>query len=220
MPLTNFTRLPEFITFTGVDDRTDVAALTELSSRYPIEVGILFSPSRQGGDNRYPSIKTITKFVHDGPGRLSAHLCGAYSRAVMSRESPKIPVDLQLFNRVQVNHFSPDAHAIHEFAFRNATTAIAQCRGADQFPAHQMVRWLYDASGGRGIEPTAWPPHPGGDRLVGYAGGIGPDNVLEVIRAINSAGPYWIDMESGVRTDDWFDLTKVEAVCKAVYGDA
>jgi hypothetical protein len=29
---------------------------------------------------------------------------------------------------------------------------------------------------------------------------------------------YWIDMESGVRTDGVFDLAKCEAVCRAVYG--
>lgn len=31
---------------------------------------------------------------------------------------------------------------------------------------------------------------------------------------------YWIDMESGVRTQGRFDLAKCEAVCRAVYGQA
>jgi phosphoribosylanthranilate isomerase len=92
---------------------------------------------------------------------------------------------------------------------------IAQCRAA--FPDDTSVDWLFDASSGRGIAPAAWPAHPG--RRVGYAGGIKPDNVLDVIRAgVGAAGPYWIDMESGVRTDDRFDLTKCRQVCEAVYG--
>ncbi|GAA4256618.1 hypothetical protein HLK65_28415 [Azospirillum formosense] len=39
----------------------------------------------------------------------------------------------------------------------------------------------------------------------------------EVLTQIAATEPYWIDMESGVRTDDWLDLDKVEAVCRAVY---
>jgi hypothetical protein len=42
--------------------------------------------------------------------------------------------------------------------------------------------------------------------------------VDEVLAAVASTGPYWIDMESGVRTDDRFDLGKCRAVCDAVYG--
>jgi phosphoribosylanthranilate isomerase len=80
------------------------------------------------------------------------------------------------------------------------------------FPDDDTVDWLFDRSGG------LWPPHPGGDRLVGYAGGIGPDNVADVLEQIGATGPYWIDMESGVRTDDRFDLGKCRRVCEAVYG--
>jgi phosphoribosylanthranilate isomerase len=61
------------------------------------------------------------------------------------------------------------------------------------------------------------PPYPG--RPVGYAGGIGPDNVVDIIKRINAAGPYWIDMESKIRTDNWLDLKLCRAVCEAVYGE-
>ena len=55
---------------------------------------------------------------------------------------------------------------------------------------------------------------------IGEPGGIGPDTVGEILARI-AAPPgalYWIDMESGVRTDGAFDLAKCEAVCRAVYG--
>ncbi len=44
-------RKPEFITLTGLDDRTDLDAAIALSEKYPIEWGVLFSPSQQGKPN-------------------------------------------------------------------------------------------------------------------------------------------------------------------------
>ncbi|MGY4224421.1 phosphoribosylanthranilate isomerase [Bradyrhizobium sp. USDA 4503] len=95
--------------------------------------------------------------------------------------------------------------------------AIAQTR-ADSFPTDTSVDWLFDRSGGAGVAPTAWPMHPGGDRLVGYAGGISPDNIGGVMSVLEQMpGRYWIDIESGVRTDDRFDIEKCRAVCEAVF---
>ena len=150
---------------------------------------------------------------------MSAHLCGRYSDDIMAdREFLDVPADLSFFRRIQVNHAEPKTDRI--IYFRNGwgrMRCIAQTREA--FPKDTSVDWLFDASGGRGIAPAVWPPHPG--RLVGYAGGINPDNVLAVLAAgVGAAGPYWIDMESGVRTDDRFDLKKCLAVCEAVYGAA
>lgn len=49
-------------------------------------------------------------------------------------------------------------------------------------------------------------------------GGINADNVAIVIEAIGSLSPagYWIDMESGVRTENLLDLNKVQAVIEKV----
>lgn len=57
---------------------------------------------------------------------------------------------------------------------------------------------------------------------MGYAGGIGPDNVLEVLGDILLANgimdrPTWIDMETGVRDEhDRFDLARVQRVLEQV----
>lgn len=86
---------------------------------------------------------------------------------------------------------------------------------------------LLDRSKGRGVAPAVWPPpvsYSGRALHTGYAGGISPDNIEAVLdatqRAVESSGnpahPYWLDMESGVRTDNRFDLTKVERVLEAV----
>jgi hypothetical protein len=207
---------PEFITFTGADYRTDVAGMTMLAAQYPIEWGILFSPSRQGVDGRYPGGEAQSRFAWSGL-RLSAHLCGGYARNIMENGSLgalRIPVDLGIFERIQVNHSAPLSDRINTFRKGWGPRCIAQCRG--EFPEDTSVDWLFDQSGGRGAEPESLPGYP--RRLVGYAGGIGPDNVISVIRRINASGPYWIDMESKVRTDDWFDLTLCRQVCEAVYG--
>ncbi|WP_247896806.1 hypothetical protein [Azospirillum argentinense] len=208
-------RTPEFITFTGLDARTDLARALHIATVYPVEFGVLFSGTRQGREPRYPDRKTITHIACAGLPRLAAHVCGGYAWRI----NTNTPTGLNLtpFRRVQVNHPSPDAGAIaREMEEWGRPRGVAQTRDLE-FPASTMVDWLFDRSAGEGKAPEEWPQHPGGDRLVGYAGGIGPGNVGDVLRKIAATGPYWIDMESGVRTDDWLDLDKVEAVCRAFY---
>jgi phosphoribosylanthranilate isomerase len=80
---------------------------------------------------------------------------------------------------------------------------------------------LFDTSGGAGVLPNRWPgAWPG--RYCGYAGGLGPDNVVEQLTRIriaaNEGERFWIDMERRVRSDDdeQFDLDKVRTVLEAV----
>ena len=71
---------------------------------------------------------------------------------------------------------------------------------------------LLDASGGEGIE-TSLVAFAG--KKIGYAGGINADNVADKLTFLmenEQVGDFWIDMESGVRTDDWFDTDKVRRV--------
>lgn len=204
---------PDFITFTGADDWTDVGEMQRLSAHYPIEWGILFSTSRQGVDPRYPSEGALSRLVRSGL-RLAAHLCGDYSKAIMTGRPISPPVDLSAFTRIQINHVSPDPEVIGEFQKIWGPRCIAQTRGPE-FPPSAEIDWLFDASGGRGLAPASWLPYPG--RFVGYAGGIGPDNIAAVIAAIDAPGTFWIDMESKVRTNDRFDLDLCRRVCEAVY---
>jgi hypothetical protein len=216
-------RKPKFITFTGADAATDPARMLALQEVYPIEWGILFSPDRQGKDPRYPDLSVVTEFFGRGLN-LAAHICGDYSAAIMAWNDPDIPVNLATFNRAQINHRWPNIDAIEIFGARHSLSCIAQWRDGSGFTsASTRNQWLYDCSGGRGVMPDRFPPHPG--YLVGYAGGISPDNVEDVIEKINAAGPssgvYWIDMESKVRNErDEFDLNLVEQVCRNVYGPA
>ena len=204
---------PQFLTFTGIDADTDFTRVHDLSQVYPIEWGVLFSPERQGEEPRYPAQDVIDRF-REVPVGKSAHLCGGHSKAIMAGNP--LPFPLIGFDRVQVNSRKPDPEAIVRFAIAHSVTPIMQVRELE-FPEDEGVAMLFDRSGGFGRPPEAWPKHPGSS-LVGYAGGISPDNILDVLTAVDSSGPYWLDMESGIRTDDRLDLDKCEAVAKAVYG--
>jgi hypothetical protein len=215
---------PEFITFTGADERTDLRRMIALSAQYPIEWGILFSPKRQGRENRYPAIHHIEWMLDNAPSlRYAAHLCGQDARDVLERGKSQYDELLNhFFTRVQINTTQHvDTLAVKEWADALSLHAIVQCRAS--FPDDANVEWLFDKSGGRGIEQTIWPQPPAG-RRVGFAGGLGPANVAQAIGTMTAGVPdarYWIDMESGLRDpEDRFTLHKCRLVCEAVYGSA
>jgi hypothetical protein len=214
---------PEFITFTGVDAQTDSKRLRDISSRYPCEWGVLFSPNRQGKDQRYPSydiISNIISFMEDNPFvSFAAHVCGQYAESLMTRVPISIGYTyLPYFGRIQVNHVTPDVSIMNGFSDHIKKPVIIQTRQTDVFPpTMQGVHWLYDASGGKGILPTTYPENSRAN-LVGYAGGINPENVVVVNDMVQHNTPYWLDMETGVRTDNWLDLDKVEMVLEKIYG--
>lgn len=66
---------------------------------------------------------------------------------------------------------------------------------------------LLDTSGGRGISPSAWKT-PETLKAIGFAGGLGPDNLTAELRMISQiARPgWWVDMEGKLRVHDWFSL--------------
>lgn len=214
---------PKFITFTGVDAHTDPAEMRAMSRLYPIEWGILFSPSRRGKETRYPELAEIQRVCRSFQGgRYAAHLCGGDAREVLERgKSSHDDLLFECFTRAQVNTAQPiDPARLQEWGDALSISVIVQCRGAE-FPTDKRVEWLFDKSGGRGIAPVTWPPIPH-RRRVGFAGGLSPSNVAAAVASIAGTAPdaaYWIDMESGVRDErDRFSLNKCRAVCEAVYG--
>lgn len=221
------TALPTFITFTGLDEDTDLDAFAELTRYWPVEAAILFSPKRQGIDPRYPSMGWVTVAVNklrwlcSDKIRFSAHLCGDYSRLLVDHKA--LPGDLdrliaEHFARVQVNG-APAHTADHMADWGGAHKASIVLQAPKQFEQHPRVSFLLDGSSGRGVSPDSWPPPPAPNAWVGYAGGLNPDNVVASVQAIGSVATYyWLDMETGVRTNDWLSVGKCRDVCKAVYG--
>ena len=206
------------VTITGADDRVNPLTLVALSEEFPfVEWGILLS-DRRAGTSRYPSAPWVERLVNmaDGQMALSAHLCGGRARRL---EIPRLG-----FRRVQINGYGGNrepslrtvAHALLgrnvEFVLPVRDEAIIQstAHGIHESLGAERASILYDPSGGRGIEPFRWPTAPLGVRM-GYAGGIRPDSVEGVISDIGPvANPYWLDVETGVRRDDTFDL----AMCR------
>lgn len=226
------------VTITGADDAVDPNQLAHLSRFYPfVEWGILFSEKRRAGP-RYPSLRWIRDLEDLAAKRLTMkfamHLCGAEARLATLNAHEFEPGPA--WSRVQLNGYETGTatSAWRDNAFDCNFRWILQARTASSLSAAiddarvAKAHVLYDPSGGEGKGPASWPDisaalASSSDRSTiafGFAGGIGPANVAEVIRDVlarNSAlSSVWIDMESGVRTDDKFDLDKVKAVLEAV----
>lgn len=214
------------VTITGADDRVAPSALVELSARFPwVEWGILFSPKRTGTP-RYPTTEWVCSLEREAVTtkmHLAAHFCGVCTRETLAGD-PKWLAGKERFARVQLNGYVPPAPVLVEMAQLRLGAwpefILQVCDEASlQAAAHDAAALgpasaLYDPSGGRGIEAFRWPRAPLGLRL-GYAGGIKPSTVEEVLRDIGPVDhEFWIDCESGVRTDDALDLDLVLAMLK------
>lgn len=204
---------PDHITFTGFDDRTSIAEMAEVSSIYPVEWGVLISPTNR--DARFPSIQAIKELEKTKTLKLSLHCCGGFSKNFQKGIIDGLMFDISRFSRVQVNGRIYFPNLLKSTAEKFGVDLIVQTNTKFRYLGHHIYQ-LYDVSGGRGIIPDSIPEHPGW--LVGYSGGIGPDTVIEYIKRIKGNGNYWIDMETKVRTDGWFDMDKVRDVCVKVYG--
>jgi hypothetical protein len=208
------------VAITGGDNATNPEDLIKLSEKYPfIEWGILFISSRVG-TNRYPSehwISTLSEGLN-----LSAHLCGQYARTTVDKGIPEISPDLlRKFQRFQINiNFNNacvayDLNVLAKLPYR----LIFQYKKGNELIANFSNTFdiLYDASGGLGKQiDSIQKPFKG---YTGYAGGISPDNIDSVIEQITNYpndNKVWIDMESGVRTNDELDLQKVEFILERV----
>ncbi|CAB3701873.1 hypothetical protein [Trinickia soli] len=151
-------------------------------------------------------------------GRVQANLNGrerAFSHSELidiyqSLLAHDVPLILQ--------YHEGSAYAIDSLLAALATTSISP---------PQRVSVLFDASCGKGKSPHAWEkPYSVGNIAIdtGYAGGVSPENIGPVLDAVAQAVSgsrtvphrYWIDMQSGVRTQGRFDIGKVERVLRVV----
>lgn len=211
---------PSFIAFTGVDSVESVAAMQALSRHFPIEWGVLVDDARDDLLFADPDIRARLLEV---PGlHYAAHVCGEQA-GLIANDPARATIDLAGFQRLQVNHgFSGStAEQIENcvrFGRSQRIRTMLQTLGA--FPGDARLDWLYDISFGTGKTPESWPTMTAGGPFCGFSGGIGAHNAASVVQAIAApaGSQYWIDMESGVRTDDRFDIAKCEAVCRAVFG--
>ena len=206
------------ITFTGVDIHTDLKALKEIQNEYPyVEWGILMSKNWRENGPRYFNPEGLLK-LRRRDLNLSCHLCGSVARDVV-RNSWVGAFNLtcgrfKMFQRCQINvsgqqssertQFVRTPVFLHELIIQQKSDAELTIFNA--INDRRNISVLLDASGGRGIDTPIKPLNIPGLK-VGYAGGINPENVAEKLSFLmenEQVGEFWIDMESGVRTDDLF----------------
>lgn len=198
------------ITVTGIDERTPIDELPG-----GVEIGILFTVLPEGR-HRYPSRSRIAKMLRMLHGQsMALHVCGRAARQLLM--DYQIPDLTHHAERIQVNgEIMPDdlrmicdLYGDHQIITQHThRTRDLLSVGATN---HAV---LVDGSGGRGRSPERW-ERPETPKPVGFAGGLGPDNIASEIAKIAPLCDTrsWIDMEGNVRDeDDWFDVERVRRV--------
>lgn len=202
-----------FITVTGADPGTNIEELGELQA----EVGLLYSATPQD-DNRYPGEEWIKEAASYIP-HVALHVCGLVGRMKLFRGD--LDPILDNVQRVQING-RPIAFEINELHARwpglkiitqYSTNHRGYVLNLSELSRRAVSEHAYvmDNSGGMGKLPKEW-TRPATSADVGFAGGLNADNLEEELPKIMqvATGRWWIDMESGMRTDDWFDIHKAE----------
>ncbi|MYM92421.1 hypothetical protein [Duganella vulcania] len=212
------TAKPNRITLTGADEKTSIADLVALCKYYPeLEVGLLYT-AKPEGRHRYPSLEWLHAAASALTGRCAIHICGGVARASLrggllthvTRHAP----------RVQINGLvtAPEL----ELLARCAQTVITQHCEINMALVHVPIanhQLLVDGSAGRGISPAVW-GKPATRKEVGFAGGLGPANIVDEVSRIAQVahGAWWIDMEAKLRVDDWFSIDAAREVLVALLG--
>lgn len=240
---------PMLVTLTGASDDVDVKALVDLSAEFPfVEWGILYSHNQSGLGGKYPSRTWMDKFFdtvkatgYRTPMNTAIHLCGSSvsdyinDSLYTTQQSSKRIINIMeflhpYFNmdnfRLQLNftlpHIDFDLDELDSVIGGELFPVITQHKPKNsviieyEYPSNHQL--LFDTSGGRGISPELWPTQIP-EKMCGYAGGIGPANISQVLKQLSEivVTPYWIDMENNLRTDDKFDLIKCRQVLEAVH---
>lgn len=222
------------ISLIGIDKNTDLDKLQELQKKYPLaEFGVILSKNWAENGNRYFNPAELYK-LRDRGLNLSAHLCGSVARsAIRNNFGPAMELcgkDFSLFKRAQLNIAKSDKNpsqlildlpvSLEEVIIQQESAfkcdLFLSLFNTDLYKGDVSV--LIDGSGGLGIETEMVPLNI--NVKVGYAGGLNPENILQKTKFLmesSEVNDFWVDMESGIRTDNWFDLEKAESVLRQVY---
>jgi hypothetical protein len=216
------------VSLNGVDDAAGVA-VASLWDEFPFaELGVAWKP-RAFGTGSYATTDYIEDFANRFAGqRIALHVCHEAIGDFLRGRGPVSRI-AACFPRIQLNfgedhdYRQYDMPLIRDALARHADHVIITPRNASTnwlaellsgVPNHEI---LFDASAGRGQLPSSWSaPLPG--ITCGYAGGLGPDNIAAELPRIDRAAagqPYWIDMESRLREDGKFSISKARKVLEA-----
>lgn len=224
------------VSLTGPDNNTSIAELAGLSEAYPfVEWALLYVPHKEGAPRNPDASWRQAFFDAKLPGYSAVHLCGQL--AFEQLLDGTLPREIMQADRFQLNINARKAdftHAqvldVYNQALRLGPDVILQYHEGtkhviEEFMAgltsdqKDRVHILLDASKGTGLSPATWTiPKEVQDAgaFIGFAGGLGPDNIANAITEFEKFQiPYWPDMESGIRTNNEFDIQKAKQVLAA-----
>lgn len=229
----------ELVSFVGVDEQTNFADLELLSNSFGglgrIEWSVLFSDTKSlTSDSRYPSYKFCKDFLEKSAKtnyvHSSLHLCGSVIERYLKKEQDVMDLCKDA-HRIQLN-LNIKEYPDHEKLIERLSSVVkdfghliilqqnkTKAKFMQTFLAQEpfQICILHDGSGGFGREITNVVP-PYEKYFTGYAGGIKPENVAKIVNLIENNNPnnkrYYIDMESGVRTNNLLSIDKCAEVMK------
>lgn len=216
----------KYCSLTGADDAVNPEDLVNISSQFPFAEWAILLLRARAGQPRFPTTSWIESFKSKATGLNKAmHLCDDAFLGFIARDAEVMDI-MKGFQRIQLNLKFGDVEGKYDpaelvtrvkespewqFILQYTPEKQGLLPAFKDVPNHAV---LYDSSAGRGISPNSWDV-PLDGHFCGYAGGMNPENVnknLEMISRAAAGHVTWIDMETGVRTNDQFDLAKVRQV--------
>jgi hypothetical protein len=236
------------LSFTGVDDATDINALVRELTEYRMvggsiqfDLGVIFFPEKQGMA-RNPGY--LRRLEIRNQFYSTVHLCGRdIFCSILHRDSlvsGKHMEELKQYPCIQVNinargkvFDTSNVHEVYSSLLKECpeSNLVLQFHPASEYDIISYldkieeqcdektigrIQILLDESLGRGKTRNSWGVP---NRLKNYniriAGGINAGNIDDIYKQYtdaNKKSPYVIDMESGIRTNDQFDIEKVMRV--------
>ena len=207
------------VTICGADNHTKISELGYLTLKFPfVEWGIVSMKDRVSPG--YPDYDWIVNFLEAGLPS-SCHLCGEWVKDINEGFWSVFAYHLRFtgFYRFQINFAGGPINTLVLLSLSSIKIkqqVILQLPDFEnpvfKFGINQNlnIAGFYDVSHGKGKTQENWPKAPE-KAYCGYAGGLNPMNLAENLQDISQVAqaPSWIDVQTGVRTNNKFDLDKV-----------
>lgn len=221
------------LSITGADTQTPIFELNSFHNKNShVELGLLYYPEKEGTP-RNPTLDWRVRFFNMiDKYHIALHLCGENIFRTILSPNFEQSAELQEFkkaNRIQINinarkeiFTHEEIHAVYSKLLNLGCRLILQYNEtskswvlpflASNLDSHYNIDILLDSSLGKGIIATEFyiPEELKQYSFkYGFAGGICIENIEEIHNKVRLLGvDYWLDLESGARTNNVFDIMK------------
>lgn len=221
------------LSITGSDNQTSISELNSFHDKnLHVELGLLYYPEKEGTP-RNPTFEWRERFFNMiDKNHIALHLCGEeIFRSILSQgfEQSSTAQEFKKANRIQINinarksiFTHEEIHEVYSKLIKIGCRLIIQYNDTSKawiLPFLESntnllnhIDMLLDSSLGKGIVAS--------DFFIpqelqqysfkyGFAGGISIENIENIHNKVRLLGvEYWLDLESGARTNNVFDLEK------------